>query len=121
MQVRSRRRPRCIVNRTVRSGTRVEYQGSVVVFGDVNPGAELVVHGSAIIWGRLRGMVHAGSAGDVEAVICALEFAPDADCRLPMRFWMQSGEAIFLEPGTARIRNGSLVLEAWQAAGTGQT
>src|SRR5574340_73775 len=64
------------INRTVRSGTRVEHQGSVVVMGDVNPGAELVVHGSAVIWGRLRGMVHAGSAGDAEAVICALEFAP---------------------------------------------
>ena len=108
------------INRTVRSGTRVEYQGSVLVFGDVNPGAELVVHGSAIIWGRLRGMVHAGSAGDVEAVICALEFAPTR-LQIADEALDAAGEAIFLEPGTARIRDGSLVLEAWQAAGTGQT
>ena len=108
------------VNRTVRSGTRVEYQGSIVVLGDVNPGAELVVHGSAIVWGKLRGMVHAGSGGDVEAVICALEFAPTR-LQIADEVLDASGESIFLEPGTARIRNGSLVLEAWQAAGTGQT
>jgi septum site-determining protein MinC len=98
----------------------VEYQGSVVVLGDVNPGAELIVHGSAIIWGRLRGTVHAGSAGDAEATICALEFAPTR-LQVADEVLDASGEAIFLEPGTARIRNGSLVLEAWQAAGTGQT
>jgi septum site-determining protein MinC len=109
-----------LINRTVRSGTRVEHQGSVVVLGDVNPGAELVVHGSAVIWGRVRGMVHAGSAGDIEAVICALEFAPTR-LQIADEALDASGEAIFLEPGTARIRNGSLVLEAWQAAGTGQT
>jgi septum site-determining protein MinC len=108
------------INRTVRSGTRVEYQGSVVVLGDVNPGAEVIVHGSAIIWGRLRGTVHAGSAGDMEATICALEFAPTR-LQVADEVLDASGEAIFLEPGTARIRNGSLVLEAWQAAGTGQT
>jgi septum site-determining protein MinC len=106
------------LNRTVRSGTRVEHQGSVVVMGDVNPGAEVVIHGSAVIWGRLRGMVHAGSAGDTEAVICALEFAPTR-LQIADEALDASGEAIFLEPGIARIRNGSLVLEAWQAAGTG--
>ena len=108
------------VNRTVRSGTRMEHQGSVVVVGDVNPGAELVVHGSAVIWGRLRGMVHAGSAGDAEAVICALEFAPTR-LQIAEEVLDASGAAIFLEPGIARIRNGSLVLESWQASGTGQT
>ncbi len=65
-------------------------------------------------------MVHAGSAGDAEAVICALEFAPTR-LQIADEALDAAGEAIFLEPGTARIRDGSLVLEAWQAAGTGQT
>src|SRR5215510_141067 len=61
------------LNRTLRSGTRIEFAGHIVVLGDVNPGAELIAEGNVIIWGRLRGMVHAGSRGNKDAVICALE------------------------------------------------
>src|SRR5512138_984788 len=49
------------INRTLRSGTRIEFSGHVVVLGDVNPGAEIVAGGNVIIWGHLRGMVHAGA------------------------------------------------------------
>jgi septum site-determining protein MinC len=35
-----------------------------------------VAEGNVIIWGRLRGMVHAGSKGDQTAVICALDLSP---------------------------------------------
>ncbi|MCC6298605.1 MAG: septum site-determining protein MinC [Anaerolineales bacterium] len=64
------------LNRTLRSGTRVEFPGHVVVLGDVNPGAEIVAEGSVIVWGRLRGMVHAGSNGNARAVVCALDLSP---------------------------------------------
>ena len=63
------------INKTIRSGTRIEYPGNVVVFGDVNPGAEVVAEGSVIVWGRVRGMVHAGAKGDREAFICALDLS----------------------------------------------
>jgi septum site-determining protein MinC len=64
------------LNRTLRSGTRIEFGGHVVVLGDVNPGAEIVAEGNVIIWGRLRGMVHAGAKGNRNAVICALDLSP---------------------------------------------
>lgn len=64
------------LNRTLRSGTRIEFAGHVVVLGDVNPGAEIVAEGSVIVWGRLRGAVHAGAKGNRAAVICALELSP---------------------------------------------
>ena len=64
------------LNRTLRSGTRIEFAGHVVVLGDVNPGAEVVAEGNVIVWGRLRGMVHAGAQGNRKAVICALELSP---------------------------------------------
>src|SRR5512134_791597 len=64
------------LNRTLRSGTRIEFVGHVVVMGDVNPGAEIVADGNVIIWGRLRGMVHAGAKGNRNAVICALDLSP---------------------------------------------
>src|SRR5512138_2677476 len=64
------------LNRTLRSGTRIEFSGHVVVLGDVNPGAEIIAEGNVIIWGRLRGMVHAGSKGNRSAMICALDLSP---------------------------------------------
>ena len=64
------------LNRTLRSGTRIEFSGHVVVLGDVNPGAEIVAGGSVMIWGRLRGMVHAGAKGNRNAVVCALDLSP---------------------------------------------
>ena len=64
------------LNRTLRSGTRIEFSGHVVVRGDVNPGAEIIAGGSVIVWGHLRGMVHAGAKGNRNAVICALDLSP---------------------------------------------
>jgi len=63
------------LSRTLRSGTRIEFAGHVVVLGDVNPGAEVVAEGNVIVWGRVRGMVHAGSKGNRKAMICALDLS----------------------------------------------
>ncbi len=64
------------IGRTLRSGTRVEFPGHVFVFGDVNPGAEIVAEGNVFVWGRARGMIHAGSKGNTQAVIGALDLSP---------------------------------------------
>jgi septum site-determining protein MinC len=48
----------------------------VVIIGDVNAGAEVISGGDIIIWGRLRGTVHAGAMGDDQAAVCALDLAP---------------------------------------------
>jgi septum site-determining protein MinC len=64
------------LRKTLRSGTRIEFPGHVVVFGDVNPGAEIVAEGNVLVWGRVRGMIHAGAKGDTSAYICALDLSP---------------------------------------------
>jgi septum site-determining protein MinC len=64
------------ITKTLRSGTRIEFPGHVVVVGDVNPGAEIVAGGNVLVWGRVRGMVHAGAKGDTSAYICALDLSP---------------------------------------------
>jgi septum site-determining protein MinC len=63
------------INKTIRSGARVEFPGHIVVVGDINAGAEVVAEGNIIVWGRVRGMVHAGSKGDRSAFICALDLS----------------------------------------------
>lgn len=61
-----------IIKHTCRSGEVVRYQGDVVVFGDVNPGAEIVADGDIVVLGSLRGTAHAGADGDLKATIFAL-------------------------------------------------
>jgi len=101
------------LDRTLRSGTRIDFAGHVVVMGDVNPGAEIVAEGNIIVWGRLRGMVHAGSKGNREAVICALDFSP-------MQLRIADEASAAMEPQTqskpqiARINElGNLQAETW--------
>jgi septum site-determining protein MinC len=64
------------LSKTLRSGTRIEFPGHVVIFGDVNPGAEIIAEGNVLVWGRVRGMIHAGAKGNTSAYICALDLSP---------------------------------------------
>jgi len=63
------------INKTLRSGQRIEFPGTVVVMGDVNAGAEIIAEGSVLVWGRVRGMIHAGAKGNRSASICALDLS----------------------------------------------
>ncbi|MGL5081549.1 MAG: septum site-determining protein MinC [Microcoleaceae cyanobacterium] len=61
---------------TLRSGMDVRHPGTVVLLGDVNPGSSVVADGDIIIWGRLRGTVHAGAHGNAKSMIMALQMEP---------------------------------------------
>lgn len=56
---------------SLRSGQKVEFEGSVVILGDVNHGAEVIAGENIVILGSLRGMAHAGAMGNKEAIITA--------------------------------------------------
>jgi septum site-determining protein MinC len=97
----------------LRSGNRVAFDGNIVVFGDVNPGAELVAGGSVIVWGRLRGVVHAGAQGDEDAIVCALELAP-TQLRIAGQIAVSPKRTGKSTPEVARIKDGILLAEPWQ-------
>lgn len=61
---------------TLRSGQEVIVESSLVVFGDVNPGAKIVADGHVIVLGNLKGQVHAGAKGEEKAVVFALNMQP---------------------------------------------
>ncbi len=61
---------------TLRSGDHLQAEGSVLLLGDVNPGARISAAGNVLVWGRLRGIAHAGVAGDSDARIVALQLRP---------------------------------------------
>lgn len=60
----------------LRSGEHLQVEGSVLVLGDVNPGAQISAVGHVLVWGRLRGVAHAGRRGDDLAIIVALQMRP---------------------------------------------
>ncbi len=61
---------------TLRGGRSLHQIGTIVVIGDVNPGAELVASGDIVVFGALRGTAHAGAQGDASARVYALELVP---------------------------------------------
>ena len=56
---------------SIRSGQRLEFEGSIVIIGDVNDGAEVIAEDNIAVLGSLRGMAHAGAKGNEKAIIAA--------------------------------------------------
>jgi septum site-determining protein MinC len=105
--------PAVFIAYTLRNGRTVRTEGNVVIVGDVNPGAQIIAGGNIIIWGKLKGMVHAGALGDENAFVCALDLAPTQ---------LRIGAYISVPPQDKRrkprpeiavIRQGRIVAEAW--------
>ncbi|HEX6270700.1 MAG TPA: septum site-determining protein MinC [Anaerolineales bacterium] len=102
------------LSRTLRSGTRIEFAGHVVVLGDVNPGAEIIAEGSVLVWGRLRGMVHAGSKGNKKAIIGALDLSP-TQLRIAEAVAAALKPQTNPKPEVVRInKDGKLQADIWQ-------
>lgn len=56
---------------SLRSGQKIEADGSLVIIGDVNSGAEVMASDNIIVLGALRGLAHAGAKGNKQAIIAA--------------------------------------------------
>ena len=61
---------------TLRSGSKIESDGNIVVVGDVNPSSIIKARGNVIVLGHLNGTVYAGLGGDDRAFIGAVHFNP---------------------------------------------
>jgi len=112
-----------IVKTTCRSGKTIRHSGDVVVRADVNPGAEIFADGDILVFGSLRGLVHAGAAGDTRAAIVALKLD------VP---WLQIGHYTWTAPGAnqrpkstgtgpkiAYVRRGSIHVASFVGHGRG--
>lgn len=56
---------------SLRSGQKLEIEGSLVILGDVNSGAEVIASDNIVVLGSLRGLAHAGAKGNKQAIIAA--------------------------------------------------
>jgi len=101
------------LRKTIRSGQSINYPGNIVIVGDVNPGAEIYAAGNIIVFGTLRGVVHAGTNGNEKAIIAAIKLEPqilqigDIVTRSPE----DGGKPLY--PEVAKIKNGSIIVEPY--------
>lgn len=56
---------------SLRSGQKIETEGSIVILGDVNSGGEVIASDNIVVLGNLRGLAHAGAKGNKNAIIAA--------------------------------------------------
>lgn len=64
------------ITKVVRSGQVLGVNGHLLLLGDVNPGGTVIATGNIYIIGVLRGIAHAGSEGDRQAIISASKMEP---------------------------------------------
>ncbi len=102
-----------LVRRTIRSGQVVRHHGNLTIVGDINAGSEVVASGSIIVWGRVRGVVHAGALGDSSCFIGALSLNPP---RLGIGdvLSVARGDRSRSHPEVAQVVDGAIVFGAWE-------
>ena len=105
-----------LMHKTLRSGQSVSHAGHVVIVGDVNPGSEIIAGGDVIVWGRLRGIVHAGARGDEKRCVCALDLSPTQlrIAKYIARPPEDKRRRKTTQPERAFVSDGQLVAERWK-------
>jgi septum site-determining protein MinC len=104
-----------VLHRTLRSGQATRHAGHITLIGDVNPGAEVVAGGDVIVWGKLRGTVHAGAMGHEGSVVCALQFAPSQIRIGSLVARPPDLGQLPTVPEVARVHEGQIIVERWDA------
>ncbi len=110
---------------SLRSGQQLFRPEHIMIMGDVNPGAEVSSSGDILVWGRLRGVAHAGAQGNGHAIIAALDLDPVQLRIASVVAAAQAGQSASggprwgssrsaeRRPEIARLANGRLLIEAW--------
>lgn len=65
------------LRKTVRGGQVIDYQGNIVIVGDINHGAEVKATGNIVVLGSIKGQVFAGDNGNKKAIIAAYSLQPE--------------------------------------------
>ena len=99
---------------TLRSGQSLEAKASLVIIGDVNPGATVIAGGNIIIIGTLKGSVKAGAKGDRQSFVMALAMNPIqiqiADV-IAQNFNDKQNKHSKQESAIARISHGEIIID----------
>ncbi len=111
------KRPCLLVKRGLRSGQKINYKGSVMVLGDVNPGSEVTAGGDIIVMGSLRGVVHAGAHGDQSSIIMAYRLNPIQLRIASVISRPPENNLVSDTPEIARLHQGQMFIEPYLTGG----
>jgi septum site-determining protein MinC len=105
----------CTLHRTLRSGAVVRFDGDLYVFGDVNPGAQVVATGNIMVLGALKGLAHAGAAGDEGSFILAFDLRP-TQLRIGRKIAVPPPRRATTPPPSelATVQDGQIVIETYR-------
>ncbi len=98
---------------SLRSGQKVEFEGSIVIIGDVNCGAEVISGENIVVLGKLRGLAHAGAKGNKEAIIAG-ESIESPQIRIADEIYERDKEVIYQKGARALAfinEEGKIVIE----------
>ncbi len=105
------------ITNTIRSGQLIEFNGNIVIIGDVNPGGELSAKGNIVVLGTLRGMAYAGNDGNQEAIVAAFKLNP-MQLRIAHLITRKPDNDddelnLLREPEVARIYDEAIIIESY--------
>lgn len=110
-------KPCLLIERSLRSGHKINYDGNIVVLGDVNPGSEVTATGDIVVYGSLRGVAHAGANNNNDAIIMAFRLNP-VQLRIGSIISRPPENASPSSlPEIAQIHHGQMVIEPYQTHG----
>lgn len=96
----------------LRDGDVLESEASIIIIGDVEKGARVSARGNVIVLGKLNGIVHAGAAGNINAVVVAFEMAPYQVKISDLNFQKaQKGKMLGRGPMMILVENGRICSE----------
>ena len=106
---------------TLRSGQVLDCESSIIILGDVNPGAKIISKGSIVVLGALKGTAYAGANGNEQYFVAALEMDPlqikigeiiarSAD-KSPAPKRRLRKEKVTVEPQVAIVKDGNIYIE----------
>lgn len=106
---------------TLRSGQVLDCESSIIILGDVNPGAKIISKGSIVVLGALKGTAYAGANGNEQSFVAALEMDPlqikigeiiarSAD-KSPAPKRRLRKEKVTVEPQVAIVKDGNIYIE----------
>ena len=103
------------IRRTVRSGQCLNYQGNIVIIGDVNSGAEVHAAGNIIVLGAIKGSVNAGNTGNRKSVIAAFLMEPEILRIADVITISPDGLEKPKYPEIAKVKDGIIIVEPYLA------
>lgn len=105
---------------TLRSGQVLECETSVIIIGDVNPGAKIISTGNIVILGALKGTAYAGATGNESCFVTALDMSP-VQIKIGNIIGRSEDKSILAairerkkavaEPQVAMVANGQILIE----------